>query len=127
MRAQHTFVLGAILGSVAAVGLLKASETQFDPVKVSPGLYTVRFENDRVRVLEYRLGPGQKEPMHSHPPGVIYTFAEASFRSISPDGKVAESHGKAGDLYWRDATTHSAENVGSTEAHALNIELKPCS
>ena len=126
MRAVHTFVLGAVLGSAAAVGLPEASQPQSDPVKLSPALYTIRFENDRVRVLEYRLRPGQKEPMHSHPPGVVYAFSDATFRSISPDGTVAESRGKAGDLSWRDGTTHSAENIGSTEAHALAIELKPC-
>lgn len=127
MRALHTFVLGVVLGSVAAVGLLKASQPESDPVKISPALYTVRVENDRVRVLDYRLKPGQQEPMHSHPPGVVYTFSDATFRSTSSDGKVTESHGRAGDLSWRDATTHAAANIGTSEAHALTIEVKPCS
>lgn len=127
MRALHTFIFGVVLGSVAAVGIVKASEPERDPVKISPQLYTVRFENERVRVLEYRLGPGQKEPMHSHPPGVVYAFSDAVFRSTTADGKVSEHPGKAGDLYWRDFTTHEAENVGTTEAHALAVELKPCS
>jgi hypothetical protein len=30
-----------------------------DPVKISPQYYTIRLENDRVRVLEYRLKPGE--------------------------------------------------------------------
>jgi hypothetical protein len=33
---------------------------------------------------------------------------------------------RAGEVSWRDFTTHSTENVGTTEAHALGIELKPC-
>jgi hypothetical protein len=36
-----------------------------DPVKQSPQYYKVLLENDQVRVLEYRLKPGEKEPMHN--------------------------------------------------------------
>jgi hypothetical protein len=31
-----------------------------DPVKTSPQYYKVLLENDQVRVLEYRLKPGEK-------------------------------------------------------------------
>lgn len=127
MKTLPMFILGLALGSIATVGIVKASEPETDPVKISPDLYTVRFENERVRVLEYRLEPGQKEPMHSHPPGVVYTFSDSLFRTTSSDGTVAEGPGKAGDLYWRDFTTHATANIGTTEAHALAVELKPCS
>jgi hypothetical protein len=33
-----------------------------DPVKASPQYYKVLLENDQVRVLEYRLKAGDKEP-----------------------------------------------------------------
>jgi hypothetical protein len=38
-----------------------------DPVKTSPQCYKVLLENDQVRVLEYHLKAGEKEPMHLHP------------------------------------------------------------
>jgi hypothetical protein len=126
MKVSHAFVLGAVVGGAAAFGLVAAAEPETDPVKLSPQLYSVRFENDRLRVLEYRLQPGQKEPMHSHPPGVVYTFSDATLRTATPDGKTSEGPRTAGALDWRDFTTHSAENIGATEAHALAIELKPC-
>jgi beta-alanine degradation protein BauB len=50
------------------------STPTLDPVAISPQLYTVRLENDRLRVLEYRLKPGKEEPMHSHPPGVVFAL-----------------------------------------------------
>ena len=56
-------VLGAL--SVSAAGRVAIQ----DPVKLSPQYYTVRFENDRVGVLELHMKPGGKEPMHSHPLG----------------------------------------------------------
>jgi quercetin dioxygenase-like cupin family protein len=95
-----------------------------DAVRLSPQLYTVRFENDRVRVLEYRLKPGQKEPSHSHPPSVVFYLSDATFRSTGADGKATESQVTNGQVLWREATTHDAENVGTTEGHAYAVELK---
>lgn len=127
MRGLLIFLLGAAVGGIATIGIVNAKEPETDPAKLSPHLYTVRLENDRVRVLEYRLKPGGKEPMHSHPPGVVHMLSDAMFRSTAPDGAASESRGKAGDLYWRDPVTHAVENVGTTEAHAIAVELKPCS
>lgn len=42
------------------------------------------------------------------------------------DGSVSDGPSTAGEVHWRDFTTHTAENIGETEAHALAIELKPC-
>ena len=38
-----------------------------DAVSVAPNLYKVLFENDRMRILDTRYGPGVKSEMHSHP------------------------------------------------------------
>ena len=113
------FGLG-VLGTVAA-----ARVTQ-DPISVSPHLYSLRLENDRVRVLEYRLKPGEKEATHAHPPGLVYVLTAATVQSTLADGRTAESTSRVGDVSWRDATSHALENVGRTEAHNLAVELKPC-
>jgi len=42
-----------------------------DPAVVNSKTIRVRFENDRVRVLEAILPPGVKEQVHSHPAHVI--------------------------------------------------------
>jgi beta-alanine degradation protein BauB len=117
-------VLGIVLGALGSSGarLLMAQ----DPVKLSPQNYKVRIDNDRVRVLEFHLKPGESEPMHSHPPGFVYSFSDATLRMTLPDGSKSNDQLHAGDLYWREATTHAAENIGNTEAHALALELKPC-
>jgi beta-alanine degradation protein BauB len=126
MKIFQAFVLGTVVGGMVAIGVVAAAEPQTDPVQLSPQLYDVRFENDRLRVLEYRAKPGQKEPMHSHPPGVVYLFSDSTMRTTLPDGTTSETSRKAGELYWRDFTTHAAENIGETESHALAVELKPC-
>jgi quercetin dioxygenase-like cupin family protein len=118
------FALGASSGAILAGLAFAESTPTLDPVAISPELYTVRFENDRVRVLEYRLKPGGKEPMHSHPPGVVFALANATVRTTLPNGTVVAYPSHAGDVLWRDAVTHSAENIGSTAAHYYAVELK---
>ena len=118
------FALGLAAGAVVAAVAFAESTPTLDPVKISPQLYTVRFENERVRVLEFRLKPGGKEPMHSHPPGVVFALADATVKTTLPNGTVVAYPSHAGDVMWRDAVTHSGENVGATEAHYYAVELK---
>jgi beta-alanine degradation protein BauB len=99
------------------------SSTQ-DPVILSPQYYTVKAEDERVRVLEYRLKPGQKEAMHSHPSYVIYFFGPANLRVTFGDGKTTDSSVTDGEVVVRDPLTHAVENIGNTELHALLVELK---
>ena len=131
MKRMVHLVGGAFLGAgltacVFAVSAAKVSPPQ-DPVKLSPQYYKVLLENDKVRVLEYRLRPGGKELMHSHPGGILHGFNETKLRSTLPGGEVTESSGKPGDVFWRDPVTHALENIGETEVHSLAVEVKsPC-
>lgn len=125
MKRSLYFVTGIVLG-VLATTITSRLRAQ-DPVKLSPQYYSVRLENDRVRVLEYRLKPGEKEPMHSHPPGVVFYLANATFRTTHPDGTSSDAPVTEGQVIWREATTHALENVGKTEAHAYAVEMKRCS
>ena len=127
MRVMLSFVLGTLCGAAALSVAFAVTGSDLDPVKQSPQYYTVRIDNDRMRVVEYRLPPGQKEPKHSHPPGFVYSLADAKMKiETFPDGAWTEHDYHAGDLAWRDAVTHAAENVGTTEVHAIAVELKPC-
>ena len=123
--ARLVYLIAGIVLGAAAVSAAGRVMTQ-DPVKVSPQFYVIRFENDRVRVLEYRLKPGEKEAEHTHSPGIVYVTADSTIQSLRSDGKVSEAAGKTGELFWRDETTHSVENVGPTDARAIAVELKPC-
>ena len=114
-------IVGAALGSVGTLAGLANGQ---DAVTVSPELYNVRLENDRVRVLEYRMGPGQTEPRHDHPPFVVYFLDDAIVRSTAADGSTSESKVSKGDVSWRDTTTHTITNAGATDIHALIVEPK---
>lgn len=95
-----------------------------DPVKISPDMYTVLLENEHVRVLEFRCKPGQKEPMHSHPPFVAYILSASKFKSTTPDGKTTEGEGQPKTAVWFDRVTHSWECLGPGEERTLIVELK---
>ena len=95
-----------------------------DPVRVAPKNVKVVFENNRVRVLEVRIKPGEKIPMHSHPPHLIYTLSEFKGKYSTPDGESTLNLGKTGAWSWTEAITHASENVGTTEIHAFAVELK---
>ena len=124
MNRSFYLAVGIAVGALAT--LVAGRMAAQDPVKVSPQYYRVRFENERVRVLEYHLKPGEKEATHSHPAGVVYVLSDATIRSVHPDGTSSETLGKAGEVFWREDTTHTVENVGTTEARAIAVELKPC-
>ena len=95
-----------------------------DPAAVNSKTIEVKFENDRVRVLEAELPPGTKEQVHSHPAYVIYVLAGGKVRNYAADGKTTETELKTGEVLYRDALTHAAENIGSTTMHMILIELK---
>ena len=94
-----------------------------DPVQVAPDVYSVLFENDRVRVLDVRMKPGARSAMHSHPDAVFYLLSPAKAKFTAGDGNTMEMELPPGAV-WLDAQTHSVENSGSAEMRAVAIELK---
>jgi len=95
-----------------------------DPVKAAPQAFKERLNNREVRVIEYSSKPGQKEATHSHPAVILYVIQGGKLKSTSPDGTSKVIDYKTGDIQWREAVTHSGENVGTTEMKSLLIEVK---
>jgi len=119
-------LIGILTTSLAFAAWSRPTSAQ-DPVKLEPDSYKVLLENDQVRVIDYHLGKGQKEPMHFHAtPAVVYWFTDAKLLNTLPDGKSKELSGKAGEAIWRGPATHTTANVGDTEVHALVVECKNC-
>src|SRR4029453_6577140 len=122
-------VMRKLIPSAVCLEILVLATLGFaqDPVTLSPQYYKVLLDNEHVRVIEYRLKPGEKEPMHSHPAGIVYLFGEAKLKITYPDGRTEVSTVTPGETYWREPVTHAAENVGDTEAHAIAVQVKkPC-
>jgi mannose-6-phosphate isomerase-like protein (cupin superfamily) len=95
-----------------------------DPVKVAPGMNKVLLNNDRVRVLDVVVKPGEKMPLHSHPDNILYVITGGTARSTDAKGKSTDRTFKNGECVYREGETHEIENTGKKALHVLNIELK---
>lgn len=113
-------VLGGLLVSLA--GPVQAGQ---DPLKVGPNFYTKAFENEKVRVSNITLKPGDSIPMHIHPDHFLYVLTPGKLTLSYPDGKTADFDGKTGNVVWINAESHAAVNTGTTEFSAIVVELKP--
>ncbi len=113
-------------GAVAFCILLMTGSAALahDPALTDGDKYKVKFENSRVRVLEYRDMPGQKTNEHRHPAFVLYAVSPFKRKITLPDGKVLLREFKAGDVMWSDDQTHIGENIGETPTHVIMIEMK---
>ena len=110
---------------IALTGLLFCSAAQAaDPTHTDGDKYKLRFENERVRVLEYKDKPGEKTQQHAHPAFVLYAVSPFKRAIILPDGKILKREFKAGDVMWSEAQTHIGENIGDTPTHVIMIEMK---
>ncbi len=123
MKNLTYFIMVVLVAAMMLVFVTKTSMAQ-DVMKIVPESYKVLLENDRVRVLEYRIKPGKKHAMHSHPDSLVYVLTPGKFKFILPDGKTFDRELNAGEVLFFEAKTEAHENVGSTEAHGLLIELK---
>ena len=94
-----------------------------DPTVTDPDLYTVVFENERVRVLEYRDHPGDRTHPHRHPDSVMVTLS-AFRRRVTAGGRHVDVDLPAGEARWLGAQEHTGENIGPGATHSIFIELK---
>jgi len=114
--------------SISLLGLfltLSANVRAQDPMTAASNVYKkVILENDKVRVMQVELAPGDVAPWHSHPDHFAYALTDGKLE-ITDKGKspvVAEI--KAGEALFLNATTHMAKNIGETTLKMVVTELK---
>jgi len=122
-------LLACITGllAVLVLGCLASSPAvaqDLDAVKADASHHKVEFENDQVRVVRYVIPPRDKTVNHSHPAMVNIYLTDVNGKVTTPDGKVAEIHGKAGAAAWRNPTTHIVENTGDKSIEGILVEPK---
>jgi mannose-6-phosphate isomerase-like protein (cupin superfamily) len=105
---------------------------ELDAVVAAPAHHHVLLENERVRVLETRIEPGDVTTAHTHRwPNVQYVLSGADFVRYDGDGGVAlDTRAGAGPprpettLWSGPLPPHSLENVGETELRVIMVEVK---
>ena len=115
-----------VLMMLAALGVAPESLAQ-DAARSDPRSFRVVLENERVRVLEYKSGPGLGpcgQGMHYHPDRVAVLLTDAKVRLTDAQGKSVIREFPAGHVFFAPAETHSTENVGGSGTRIQIIELK---
>jgi hypothetical protein len=113
---------------------MELGTTLTDPTVTDPDKYVAVFENEHVRVLEYRDRPGDRTKPHRHPASVMITLTGFQRRISSGDGSDG-SDGSEGDnttevvmapgrAVWLPAQQHAGHNTGTTDTHVIFVELK---
>lgn len=84
------------------------------------------FENERVKVWEFTLEPGESIEAHTHHHPYFFYPIEGSTLEVSrANGRVEQLKLEAGRVYYREAgDTHGAKNISATRFHEVLVELK---
>ena len=109
---------------LAACAFVASHANAQDPIKVAPKMHKVALDNERVRVLEVTLKPGEQMPMHQHPDNVLYVIKGGKIRAVDMAGTPTDTEFKDGQCVFRKAETHALQNTGTDEIHVINVELK---
>jgi hypothetical protein len=111
-------------GQLRCVANRKGRLVSLDPCVTNPDHYRVVFENERVRVLEYRDKPGDRTTPHTHPDSVMYTLSSFRRRLYAADHEQRDVDLKEGLVGWLPAQEHAGHNIGDTDTHVIFVELK---
>ena len=90
---------------------------------------TLLFENDRVRVWDITLEPGERLPFHRHRTSYFYRSDDAGLLRVRlPDGTAAVYPTAADEVHFHeigdgDLVIHDLENVGETTVSFTTVEL----
>jgi hypothetical protein len=95
-----------------------------DAVVADPEHYTVEFENDKIRIIRIKYGPGEKSVMHTHGPNVAVFLTSNAARFNLPDGTSVDATSEAGVAQWSDAEEHLPENLSDEPLEVVLVELK---
>ena len=101
-----------------------------DALVAAPAQHRLVLENDRVRVLDTLIAPGERTPVHTHQwPAVHFVRSWSAFVRRDAEGNVlVDTRAGASDppsVLWGDPLgPHSLENVGGTALHVLSVEVK---
>jgi hypothetical protein len=103
-----------------------------DALVAAPAHHRLLFENEYVRVLDTRIAPGERTPVHTHRWAATHcVLSWSDFVRRDADGAVLVDTRNAATAptpptaLWGEALPpHSLENVGTAPIHIISTELK---
>jgi len=110
--------------SFVAVTFISIAAIGEDAVTADPKHYTVEFENDKIRIIRIKYGPGEKSVMHTHGPNAAIFLSNSKSRMTLADGTSQELTTKIGATQWSDSDEHLPENLSDEPLEVVLVELK---
>jgi len=124
MKKLLLFLLsGAFFLLTLNCGSEKNVEVVEDIVQAVPEKAKLIFENDYVKAVLFDLKPGDKLPMHTGGPRIIYSLSDYKIK-WSEGGQESEKEWKMEEAHWHEAVNHAVENTGETDAKYLVVTRK---
>lgn len=121
MHMKKKILIGVSILAAAFYAMTAVAE---DAVDADPEHYTVEFENDKVRVIRVKYGPGEKSVMHTHGPNVAVFLTSNTVSFTLPDGTTVDASAEAGGTQWADAEEHLPENLSDESLEVILVEIK---
>jgi beta-alanine degradation protein BauB len=120
------------MAEVVDEGTFDPAEFGAEPANAASNLVVgtrLWFQNDRVKVWEINLEPGQRGPFHAHTRRYLWTVVSpGTGRQRSPDGSFTVRRYEVGDTQYSepspaDPLIHDLENAGETTLRFVTVEL----
>ena len=96
------------------------SKTIAEITAAYPDRVSILFDNNYVVVVEYRLNPGDKLPLHELGDRTIYALTPGAVKFNADQAGEAATLSE-GDTFWQKAGPLAPENVGENETRLLVV------
>jgi quercetin dioxygenase-like cupin family protein len=105
---------------------------ELDALVAAPAHHSLLLENERMRVLETLIPPGETTAVHTHRwPNVQHVLSSTAFirrdgeGAVLLDTRAVVEHAELQATHWSEPLPpHSIENVGDRDLRVIMVELK---
>jgi len=124
MRICRAGICRGLLSVFVSLSSMAHAQVSFDPIRVDPQHFKVEYEDTKVRVLRFRLAPGEKSPMQEHAGRTVVSMTNSKVRTVSFYGEVREQAFHAGEALHLLPMRYAVENIGSEAVETVSTEFK---
>lgn len=105
---------------------------EMDALQAAPQHHRLLFENDKVRVIDACIPPGETTGLHTHQwPASLYVISWSDFIRYDKDGNVAldsrtlsQTPAPSSALWTESLVLHTLKNIGDKDLHIISVEVK---
>lgn len=105
---------------------------ELDALIASPQHHKLIFENERVRVLDTNIPPGEITALHTHSmPASLVVLTWSDFIRFDAEGNILLDSREKGlsfephsALWSGPLGLHALKNVGTNDLHIISVEMK---